>query len=113
MWCTAGSLRGVASQWRAEREASTQPSEIIGLARATAVDGMQRALDVTAADLQTLHDLRLDLEQELAPVPELAHVKPWLWRASSSGGRPLTVGGAEHGFEIRLFAVLLTRAVNA
>lgn len=71
-------------------------------ARLVAADGAQRVVDVPAEDLQALHDLRLELEAAFAPVPELRHVKPWLWNTSTSGGVPLSPGGAEHGFEIRL-----------
>lgn len=71
-------------------------------ARLTAADGEQRVVEVPAEDLQALHDLRLELEAALAPVPELRHVRPWLWNAATSGGRALSPSGSEHGFEIRL-----------
>lgn len=71
-------------------------------ARLTAADGEQRVVEVPAEDLQALHDLRLELEAALAPVPELRNVRPWLWNAATSGGRALSPSGSEHGFEIRL-----------
>ena len=75
---------------------------LLDSARATAADGVQRSVDVVAGDLQTLHDLRVEAEAVLAGHPALRHVKPWLWNAATSGGRALSAGGAEHGFELRL-----------
>lgn len=104
---TIGDLDVPVAQWR-ERAVAAPATGVfrtdlaVQAARLVAADGEQRVVDVPAEDLQALHDLRLELEAAFTPVPELRHVKPWLWNATTSGGMPLSSGGAEHGFEIRL-----------
>lgn len=104
------------TQWRAQRLAASDladsdlaawsgaPDPVaagIELARETALDHQQRALDVPLDDLETLQRVRIELRDTLLDEPDLASVKPWLWQPTS-GGRPLTSNGAEVGYELRL-----------
>ncbi|MER6575852.1 hypothetical protein [Nonomuraea sp. NPDC001023] len=60
-------------------------------------------MDHPAADLDELHRLRLTLRRAICDGPApLRHVRPWLWRAATSGGVALTDAGRETGFELRL-----------
>lgn len=64
-------------------------------------------LGVLAVVPAELEDLRLALRDVLATEPRvdghcLVHVRVWLWRAASSGGRPLTPLGDATGYELRL-----------
>jgi hypothetical protein len=71
----------------------------------TAADGVQRALECPVESLEALQDLRLKVGQMLAGEPTgspARRVKPWLWSAATSGGRPLTTNGAETGYELRV-----------
>ena len=72
------------------------------LARLTARDGQQRALDYAAGSLGELQDLRLAVRDEFKrPESPLKTVTPWLWDAATSGGQPLTQAGRVHGYELR------------
>jgi hypothetical protein len=74
------------------------------LARTTAADGRQRALDLEVTSLDELLELRLAIRDALAASPAdspLRYVVPWLWR-NRSGGRALTRAGARQGYELRL-----------
>jgi hypothetical protein len=65
--------------------------------------GRQRALDVVPGSLEQLLELRLAVRDALrAPDSRAPHVRPWLWSASSSGGRALTASGESVGYELRL-----------
>lgn len=78
--------------------------EAIGLARLTAADGRQRALDRPVGHLEELQVLRLGVRQAIADSPDerLRHVMPWIWVTASSGGQALTGGGRHTGYELRL-----------
>ena len=94
-------------QWRAERLAAapTEPEDPVAagmtLARETAQDGQQRAVDVPVDDLEALQRARVELRDALQREGGLECVKPWVWQ-TTSGGRPLTSYGAEVGYELRL-----------
>jgi hypothetical protein len=97
------------SEWRAQlAKATTQPETAIeaalALAEQTAVDGVHRALEWRAPDLEALLALRLAVRATLAGSDSsspLRHVMPWLWRPESTGS-PLTASGRNRGFELRL-----------
>jgi hypothetical protein len=76
----------------------------LALAEQTSRDGTQRALEFTAANLEELQQLRLDVRTAIRAAPDgspLRHVMPWLWSTASTG-KPLTRAGAETGYELRL-----------
>lgn len=78
--------------------------EALDAAALTAIDGVQRAVEYGAGDLEDLLSLRLAIRNELASSPAdsaLRHVVPWLWRTESTG-KALTTAGRDHGMEIRL-----------
>ncbi|MGD9999095.1 MAG: hypothetical protein AB7L17_09685 [Ilumatobacteraceae bacterium] len=74
------------------------------LARASAVDGSQRALDVDIASLDDLLELRTAVNDAIAGDPDdsVHFVRAWMWRAVSSTGRALTSSGERTGYELRL-----------
>ena len=97
--------------WRSERlrtgppveESRSAPADdALSLARLTAADRQQRALDFAPASLEELQRLRLETLERIrsADDPALVHVLPWLWRWASHG-RPLTKAGQETGYELR------------
>jgi hypothetical protein len=108
-----GSLAEPWSQWRATKlgmAASVVPvpavdpvADALVLARATAADHQQRACEFSPASLEELQEFRLDVRNAIraAREPDLLHVVPWLWQPSSTGA-PLTPGGREVGYELRL-----------
>jgi hypothetical protein len=69
----------------------------------TANDGKQRALEYQAPSLAALAALRVEVRDAICSGPDEARhfVMPWLWRWESLG-EPLTAGGRETGFELRL-----------
>jgi hypothetical protein len=69
-------------------------------ARLTSRDGRQRAVDHEFTSLEELQETRLALRDEL--VDEASDVQPWIWRAETSGGHPLTPTGERVGYELRL-----------
>lgn len=100
------------TSWRAQRLSTpdlADASQVAGdpvsvgitIARETALDHRQRAVDVRVVDLEALQRARVDLRDALLDDPHLESVKPWIWR-TASGGRPLTSNGAEVGYELRL-----------
>ncbi len=100
------------SAWRAERlEAGgsveprpTDPTDhALELARLTAADHQQRALDFAPSSLEELQALRLILMHRIKASDDsaLLHVVPWLWRWASKG-QPLTNAGRETGYELRV-----------
>jgi hypothetical protein len=77
----------------------------LGIAKTTAQDGRQRALDHPLADLEDLQQLRLAVRQAICAAPAgapLRHVLPWLWNATTSTGHALTPTGRESGYDLRL-----------
>jgi len=116
-------LDGLGTDWRGWRSArlgepalppdlgvddASAPSATLASALAaaegTAIDGGQRAVDAQALSLEDLQELRLQLREVLtgSDSAELRRVRPWLWSARTSGGVPMTPGGAESGYEVRL-----------
>ncbi|MCB1000368.1 MAG: hypothetical protein KDB40_13815 [Acidimicrobiales bacterium] len=90
----------------ADTEPSTPDGVIehaLALARATAVDGVQRALDVRFDSLDSLletrHRFRLRLTTEPVDAP-VRYVMAWVWREQSTGA-PLTDAGRATGYELR------------
>jgi hypothetical protein len=70
-------------------------------------DGDQRALEVDVDDPEDLEELRLELRDHLSSGLQvdgerLTHVRPWIWSAATSGGRPLTSCGEQTGYELRV-----------
>jgi hypothetical protein len=108
-------LEGLGSgwtQWRVDRlgisaadlKATRDPvDEALELARATAADHRQRALEFRPGSLEALQQLRHDVLAAIRSTGQagLLHVRPWLWQVTS-GGRPLTVSGNDVGYELRL-----------
>jgi hypothetical protein len=109
-------LGDLATPWPAWRDARLQtPSRLepvappdpiaaaLQLARRTAADHEQRALDFVPGSLDALQQLRLDVLRAVRATDETAlrHVRPWLWRWASQG-QPMTGGGRESGYELRL-----------
>ncbi|WP_432476675.1 hypothetical protein [Nocardioides sp. GXQ0305] len=89
------------TMWR-ERTLNDLTAKAARLARLTARDGQQRALDHAAGSLGELQELRLAVRDEFQrPGSPLRSVTPWLWDASTSGGQPLTAAGRSHGYELR------------
>lgn len=73
------------------------------LARATAEDGKQRALDVRFDSLDSLLEARVRLRTRIAVEPADSPVRfvlPWLWRVQSTGSA-LTESGRQTGYELR------------
>ena len=100
-------------EWRAQRlSVPVEPEwderdpeqEALALARLTADDRAQRALDFEATDLEQLKELRADVADLIGNdrSSALSHVRPWIWSAASTDGEPLTDAGATVGFELRL-----------
>jgi hypothetical protein len=80
-------------------------ADVLDVAQLTAADGRQRVVDTTTESLQGLHDRRKQIRDWLNTQPAespLRLLRPWLWNAATSGGRALSVAGAEHGFEVRI-----------
>lgn len=78
--------------------------EALSLAERTAEDKQQRGVDAVASSLEELQEWRLAVRNSLAATDEgspLRHVMPWLWQESTTG-EPLTEGGRQVGYELRL-----------
>jgi hypothetical protein len=89
------------TMWR-EKTMNDLTAASARLARLTARDGKQRALDHVAGSLGELQELRLAVRDEFRrPGSPLRSVTPWLWDAATSGDKPLTEGGRAHGYELR------------
>jgi hypothetical protein len=70
-------------------------------------DGRQRAVEVDVNDPEDLEALRLEVRDHLASGlrvdgEQLTHVRPWIWSAASTDGRPLTRSGQRTGYELRI-----------
>jgi hypothetical protein len=89
------------TMWR-EKTVSDLTARAARLAKLTAQDGQQRALDYAAGSLGELQELRLAVRDEFRrPGSPLGAVTPWLWHADTSGGQALTEAGKVHGYELR------------
>ena len=76
--------------------------DLLGLARATAIDGRQRGVGATSpTELESLREAARDLIAELPAEDRARFVLPWLWRAGRTDGRALTSEGQEFGYELR------------
>jgi hypothetical protein len=98
-------VRPTPEYWpKAKEEAMDDP---LLLARHVQLDGKERAIETDESDPEDVERLRLELRDQLLAGPivdgtRITHVRPWLWRRATSGGRPLSAQGAETGYEIRL-----------
>jgi hypothetical protein len=108
-----GALSTPWREWRAKRlsipvepewDERDPEQEALVLARLTAEDRAPRALDFEATDLEQLKELRVDVTELIKQdrSSALSHVRPWIWNAASTDGKPLTEAGATVGFELRL-----------
>jgi hypothetical protein len=89
------------TMWR-EKTLSDLTALSARLAKLTAQDGQQRALDYAAGSLGALQELRLAVRDEFRrPESPFGAVTPWLWNAETSGGQALTEAGRVHGYELR------------
>ncbi|QBR92269.1 hypothetical protein [Nocardioides euryhalodurans] len=104
----AEAVASIGTSWTMWREKSLNDltTNAARLARLTARDGQQRALDHMAGSLGELQRLRLAVRDEFRrPGSPLGSVEPWLWDASTSGGTALTQAGRVHGYELRFSRV--------
>jgi len=80
-------------------------TDLLRLIEATAADGEQRAVDYPFGSLEDVQALRLEARElvfEAPPGSPLKHVRPWIWSGEEkTTGRPLTITGAETGYELR------------
>ena len=100
----ADAVASIGTSWTMWREKTLNDltAAAARLARLTARDGQQRALDHAAGSLGELQELRLAVRDEFRrPGSPLRSVTPWLWDAATSGGKPLTAAGTAHGYELR------------
>jgi len=82
--------------------AETSPSieDAYALARATEIDGEQRAYPYQWGSEDELTEFVEQLKSRLSE-GDLSHTRPWRWFAKTSGGNPLTAVGKECGLELR------------
>lgn len=64
--------------------------------------GKQSALEVSVSGLEELMELRAQIADALLRSEGARNVKPWIWYADTSGGKPLSILGASTGCELRL-----------
>jgi hypothetical protein len=91
---------------RRQGPSSPEPfTSAMGLAQLTSEDGVQRAVEYQAANLDELLQLLVAVREAIcsssSSASQLRHVQPWLWRAAS-GGNALTDAGMQSGYELRL-----------
>ncbi len=102
---SSGGERLPAMELRADAVTGDPVTAGLELARATARDGKQRAIELIPGSLEELQGLRLELRDAICAGADDAptrHIRPWLWNASSSGGQALTQAGETTGYELRL-----------
>lgn len=73
---------------------------LTALADQVAADGTQRAADIDWRDPEQMELARLELRD--ACVRTGLRVQPWIWRGTTSGGRPRTDSGQRLGYELRI-----------
>jgi hypothetical protein len=73
---------------------------LMALAHQVAEDGTQRAADVDWTDPEQMELARLVVREQSARTG--LRVQPWIWRAATSGGHPLTDSGRRLGYELRI-----------
>ena len=95
-------LASIGTPWSTWRQERIDAPVAAGLDQGilTSRDGRQRAIDHEFGSLEEMQETRLALRDRLAG--EGSDVQPWIWRAESSGGRPLTPTGERVGYELRL-----------
>ena len=80
--------------------------DLLHLIEATAADGEQRGVPSDSASLDDVLALRAAARDLILQAPSdspIHRVMPWLWSGPDiTLGKPLTPGGAEHGYEVRL-----------
>jgi hypothetical protein len=72
----------------------------LNVCRLTEFDGQQRCYEFPWRDERQLDRFVLELRQELH-LYDLAHARPWKWRAETSGGSALSPSGRTTGLELR------------
>jgi hypothetical protein len=100
----AEAVAGIGTSWTVWRQKTLNDLTALAtrVARLTAQDGQQRAMDYAAGSLGELQELRLAVRDEFRrPESPLREVTPWLWSEATSGGQPLTPAGRVHGYELR------------
>ncbi|MGW0631788.1 hypothetical protein [Streptomyces sp. NPDC002758] len=83
------------------------PDAVLRTAILVQCDGRQRGVDLHVHDPEELDAMRIGVRELLrtGPVVDgtgITHVQPWIWKAGTSGGRPLTEAGSATGYELRL-----------
>ena len=84
------------------RKDATAIREALNSAVQVQLTGRQAGIESEPGGLQELHDFRLRIRDALARAEETKYVRPWIWRAETSGGSALTHLGSDVGYEIRL-----------
>ncbi|MFB7945740.1 hypothetical protein ACFC6L_12550 [Kitasatospora phosalacinea] len=98
---------GHASPRPAEAGESATAAAILAAAALVQRDGEQRGVELDCSDLSTLEAVRTLARDLLCGGPHDGDTRgvllqPWIWRAATSTGQPLTEAGRNHGFELRL-----------
>jgi hypothetical protein len=99
---------------------SDEHEELLRVAALVQRDGQERGLE-SESNLDHFDDfvaVRVELRDLLRTGPlvdgeRITHVRPWLWRAATSRGRPLTRTGTETGYEIRLSRYTRSQVLDA
>jgi hypothetical protein len=81
---------------------TAEPQVLLDLARATALDGLQRAIG--AQNPESLEALRDQALAEIGSLPAddaTRFVLPWFWQGGRTDGHALTPEGEEFGLELR------------
>jgi len=90
----------------APARAFRQTAEVVRNALASALEvqrsGQQMAVEIAPSGLEDLIELRMRIRDTLRRVDGARNVRPWIWYASTSGGKALTSSGREVGCELRL-----------
>lgn len=84
---------------------SDQRASVLDTAEDVAADGKHRAIELEVESLDELHELRVEVQEQLASLPDGDHrrrVRPWVWNAETTDGSPMTETGRRHGHELRL-----------
>lgn len=85
---------------RGATEAVAVPNaDLQAIAEAVGDDGKQRAAEIEWSDPEDMERARVEMRDFLISSGSL--VRPWTWRATTSGGRALTRSGEAVGYELR------------
>jgi hypothetical protein len=94
--------RDVLSRTIVEPHVACTAEDLLGLARATAVDVRQRGLGATTATEAREPSRGGPRPHRSAPVEDRTRfAPPWLWTAGRTDGRAVTPEGQEFGYELR------------